>query len=470
MSFGESHGTRANGARAGAARSGKRRRTLTAEQIHLLLRAGRLVLLLEPVAASVLVLGLWAQVSSQAAVAWLLAVWGGSALRAPLWRRSRRAALGSPRFLEWGRAFGLATAAAGALWASVLIFLWPDQAVGHQIYLVVGVATVAGVVMFAIASHAASAYTYLGAVVAVVLGTFLWRQIGNPYVVSVTAGLVALAYGLTVRHIGTLVAGQFRLRFDLAEVGDEAEAANRAKAEFIANMSHELRTPLNAIIGFSEMMKEQAFGDLGDRRYREYANDIHNSGNHLLDIINDILDLSKFEAGKMELSTEPVDFVQIIQSSVHLLQESAERGGVSLVSIIPDTVPIVFGDARALKQILINLLSNAIKFTRLGGEVFVEVKAMPSGEVHLIVRDTGIGIAAEDIPTAMAPFGQIDASFARRLEGTGLGLPIVKSLVEQHGGEFRLTSEPGVGTTATAVFPNVGATEPQERAVETENA
>ena len=365
---------------------------------------------------------------------------------------------------------GRPTAVGGALWASALIFLWPGQAVSHQIYLIAGVATVASVVTFVISSHAATAYAYLGAAASVVLGTLLWRQIGNPYVVSAATGLVALAYGLVVRHIGTLAAGQLRLRSDLAEVGDGAKAADRARAEFIANMSHELRTPLNAIIGFSEMMREQAFGELGDKRYQEYANDIHNSGNHLLDIINDILDLSKGEVGKMELSAEPIDCVQIIQSSMHLLQESAERGGVSLVSIIPDTVPVVHGDERAIKQILINLLSNAVKFTPLGGEVFVELKAAPGDEVHLIVRDTGIGMDPEDIPTAMAPFGQIDASFGRRFEGTGLGLPIVKSLVEQHGGEFRLTSELGVGTTATAVFPKVNVAEEKEPALETEHA
>lgn len=469
MSFGENPGAGRIAAGAQAQPSIRLRRYITTEQINLLFRSAPLVLLVEPVAGTILTLGLWAHVTSQLAATWLIGVWGLAALRGVLWQRSRRADQDSDQFLEWGRAFAVATAAAGALWASALFFLWPDALISHQIYLAAGVTGISSIVVFSIAAYPPGAYSYAVAVAATVLGALLWRHVGNPIVDSATILFGTGAYALAARHVGGLATGQLMLRFDLSVAGEAAEAANRAKAEFIANMSHELRTPLNAIIGFSELMKSQAFGPLGDKKYLEYADDIQESGSHLLDIINDILDLSKFEVGKMDLHEGPVNSARIIESSTHLLKESAERGGVTLRSVVPENTPYIHGDERAIKQILINLLSNAIKFTPLGGEVVVEIKAGPNGTTFLTVRDSGIGMAPEDIPTALTPFGQIDASFARKFEGTGLGLPIVKSLVEQHGGEFRLTSELGVGTTATAVFPNANTKTKQENLVETEH-
>ena len=232
-----------------------------------------------------------------------------------------------------------------------------------------------------------------------------------------------------------------------------AKAADRAKSEFLAAMSHELRTPLNAIIGFSEIIKEEVLGPVGSVKYREYSSDIHESGQHLLSLINDILDLSKIESGTDELQEDMIEIPEIVRSALMLVGERAEQGGIKLELDLPDQLPALRADERKLKQILVNLLSNAIKFTDAGGAVTLRAWCrMDSGYVFQIA-DTGIGIAPEDIPKALSHFGQVDGDLNRQYEGTGLGLPLTKALVEQHGGVLDLQSEVGVGTTVTVRFP-----------------
>jgi PAS domain S-box-containing protein len=233
---------------------------------------------------------------------------------------------------------------------------------------------------------------------------------------------------------------------------EAAEFANRTKTEFLAHMSHELRTPLNAIIGFAEVIKGELFGPSNQPKYVDYAADIHKSGEHLLDLINDILDLSKLEAGKLELRESDVVLPEIISQCCTLVRARADQEKVKLITEIPADVPILRADERALKQLLLNFLSNAIKFTPSGGTVTARVVLDHSG-LRLEVSDTGIGMKAEDIAVAMSPFGQIDSKMARKQQGTGLGLPICKSLMELHGGSLTLESEPGKGTTVIAAFP-----------------
>lgn len=230
-------------------------------------------------------------------------------------------------------------------------------------------------------------------------------------------------------------------------------APQREHASFIANMSHELRTPLNAIIGFSEMMRNQVFGPLGSSKYQEYNTDIYDSGQHLLSIINDILDLSKLESGKMILNERAVDLVEVVRRANSQIGSLARKAKVTVETVCDCNSAVIRGDERLILQSCLNLLSNAVKFTPEGGRVTLKVSAFETGSVVISVEDTGIGIAPENIEKVMQPFGQVESVQSRRHQGTGLGLPLVKSFIELHGGTFELQSELGHGTTAIAIFP-----------------
>ncbi len=234
---------------------------------------------------------------------------------------------------------------------------------------------------------------------------------------------------------------------------EQAELANRTKSQFLANMSHELRTPLNAIIGFSEIIKGETFGPVGSVQYRSYAEDINEAGQHLLDLINDILDLSKVESRMAELYEEVIEVPEVIESVLRLVQQRAMQGGIELELDLPENLPLLRADERKLKQILVNLLTNAIKFNEAGGRATLTAWCRPGSGYVFQVIDTGIGIALEDISMALSPFQQIDSELNRKFAGTGLGLTLTKSLVELHGGCLDLQSEVGVGTTVTVRFP-----------------
>ncbi|NQU60639.1 MAG: hypothetical protein HQ512_05875, partial [Rhodospirillales bacterium] len=253
-----------------------------------------------------------------------------------------------------------------------------------------------------------------------------------------------------------------QMQDDLRQAKDAAEAALEAKTQFLANMSHELRTPLNAILGFSEMLMQAPFGALGDERYGEYSDHIHESGTHLLEIINDILDLSRIEAGQIEIQEDEVNIEEAANRVSLMLKTRAGNRNVLLRNEVPRDLPCLRGDNRIFRQILINLLSNAIKFTHAGGEVAVSASLSGDQEMIIVVRDQGIGISAEDTARVMQPFGIVDGSMNRNYEGVGLGLPLTKSFVELHDGEFHLESEPGVGTTISMVFPSSRVISPTE--------
>jgi two-component system cell cycle sensor histidine kinase PleC len=231
-----------------------------------------------------------------------------------------------------------------------------------------------------------------------------------------------------------------------------AEAANQAKSEFLANMSHELRTPLNAINGFSEIMAGEMFGALGDARYKGYAADILRSGQHLLSLINDILDMAKIEAGKLTLHYEAVSLKEIVEDAARLMRGRVEEAGLKLLVDAPD-LPTIEADHRGLKQVVLNLLSNAVKFTPEGGDIVVALTREDDDRVRVAVTDTGIGIAAEDLGRLARPFEQVEGQHSKTTQGTGLGLALTKSLIELHGGTLTLESEPGRGTTVSFDLP-----------------
>lgn len=234
---------------------------------------------------------------------------------------------------------------------------------------------------------------------------------------------------------------------------EKFEQASGYKSQFLATMSHELRTPLNAVLAFSEILQKELFGPLGDNRYQEYATDIHASGQHLLDLINDLLDLARIEAGRYELNFEEADFGELVRSSCNVLKEQAKEKDIRYRSWIAKDLPLIDADSRAVRQILLNLLSNAIKFTPAGGAVSVRAKLDEHGGVTMTVSDTGVGIAGSDLETILTPFSQVASNVCSNDAGAGLGLSIVNALVDLHGGTLDIESNVGEGTQITVTLP-----------------
>jgi two-component system cell cycle sensor histidine kinase PleC len=296
-------------------------------------------------------------------------------------------------------------------------------------------------------------------------GARLWMPVEATMVALLVAALPFFAYVARHMNRSSVMLLSFRSEKDalIAELetakamSDEArrraEEANLAKSRFLASMSHELRTPLNAILGFSEVMSNEVLGPMGNPTYRDYARDVHDSGQHLLDLINEILDLSRIEAGRYQLNEEPVMLLGIVEDCCHLMELRARNKDIRIVEDFESVLPRLFADERAIRQITLNLLSNAIKFTPTGGEVRVRVGWTAGGGQYISVRDNGPGIPADEIPVVLSAFGQGSIAIKSAEQGTGLGLPIVQGLIAMHGGEFELHSKLREGTEAIAIFP-----------------
>jgi two-component system cell cycle sensor histidine kinase PleC len=367
----------------------------------------------------------------------------------------------------WNERFLAAEFGHGLAWASILILTHGVQGTAVDVFQFATTLIVVAVGTMLAANMRSAAVA--GTVPIVTTFVVLFASRGD--VLHVTLALMAGGAELFFlflagrMYLATLAILESRAEKDLliAELGtakaisDEsrrrAEEANLAKSRFLATMSHELRTPLNAILGFSEVMKNEVIGPIENPTYREYAADIHASGRHLLNLINEILDLSRIEAGRYELHEEAISLADVVDQCCHMMQLKAHNKGIAVTQQVEPNMPRLWADERSVRQIVLNLLSNAIKFTQRGGEITVKVGWTAGGGQYVSVRDNGPGIPEEEIPVVLSSFGQGSIAIKSAEQGTGLGLPIVQALVHMHEGTFDLKSKLREGTEAIATFP-----------------
>lgn len=283
----------------------------------------------------------------------------------------------------------------------------------------------------------------------------VWHSSGETFWIEESARAVVDAHGQTVAYDGVAIDVTARREADLLlrAAKEEAELAARTKTAFLSMMSHELRTPLNAVIGFAEILQMQMLGPLGSPRYSEYVSDIHGSATHLLSLVNDLLDVTSIESGRRELHEELVSLPRIVDDVLKIIQASAAREQLTITTRLSPNLPDLRADPLALRQVLLNLLSNAVKFTRPSGRIDVTADIDPDGRLTIGVRDTGAGMAPQDIPKVLSGLSRSTNPYVRSRQGAGLGLPITKSLVELHGGRLSIDSQPGAGTNVWVVLP-----------------
>ena len=411
-----------------------------------------------------------------AACLWLpsshVALWSSAVLLSTLVivalsRRYLRKPADTVRLKRWRRLFTLAEGVHGLSWALLLMLFAPVEASGAKVFVTTALLIVSALTVMLSATIPMAVYAGLTPIIAGILA-FFWERRDMD---SVTMALMAASaqlffiflanrlYASSVDSIGfraekdALIAELETANANSDEARRKAEEANLAKSRFLATMSHELRTPLNAILGFSEVMKNEIFGEHANGAYKEYSADIHGSGQHLLNLINEILDLSRIEAGKYELNEEALSLGGIVDDCQHMLALRAKAKGQSIRALSEPDLPRVWADERAIRQVVLNVLSNAIKFTPQGGEITIKVGWTATGGQYVSVADTGPGIPENEIPIVMQSFGRGSLAIKTAEQGSGLGLPIVKGLIDLHGGGFSLKSRPRAGTEVTITLP-----------------
>jgi|GEM_PF-193472 len=368
---------------------------------------------------------------------------------------------------HWARRFESSSLAFSLTLSSILFLFWVPDNILYQNYIISTIAIALAPMTLVTLCYTPALYRTLLPMIGALALRFL--TMGDPAHMIVAGVLVV--FGIMLRRLALAVNGTmsrsinlqsdknalieqlFRAKRESDAARARAEEANRAKSHFLANMSHELRTPLNAIIGFSEVMATEIFGTHAKPVYKEYSNDINRSGQHLLGLINDILDLSRIEAGRFDIAEEEVVITSLAEEARHLLAIRAEAQGVSVVTDFADDLPLLYADARAMRQIWINLLTNAIKFSPRGTTVTLMVRLDPNGDLRFGVHDQGSGISESEIGRVTEAFTQGSAGIAQPGKGSGLGLSIVKGLLQLHNGSFEIRSQLGKGTQAEAVFP-----------------
>jgi two-component system cell cycle sensor histidine kinase PleC len=461
---------------------------VAAEQVRLLHRNAPPALIANMAMALGAALALWSEVPHARTGLWIWLVIALSAARIATWLVYPVQGLTGPAEVRrWCSVITGGAALSGCAWGAIALLLMPRDILMPELFLGAAIAAIAAATLSSLAHRVGPFLAFLMPSVLPYAAAMAWGGDRLHFLVALAAlgyagGLIAIAYNFARSSAASLklqVENEWlvhnllsardqalaavreaeaanRAKSELCETLDrsrrEAEDASRAKSHFLATMSHELRTPLNAIIGFSDIMATQVLGPVGNPKYLEYAADIRTSGQHLLAIINNVLDLSKVEAGRFELHEEEVQLAAIVAAAQKLVKQQASDRGLCLQAEVSADLTLV-ADERALKQIAINLLSNAVKFSREKGSVWVRAFLDEGGGLVLSVKDEGIGIAQKDVSRLLEPFRQADEPLIRKHTGTGLGLALVKSLVELHGGSVRLDSVFGVGTTVALRFP-----------------
>jgi two-component system cell cycle sensor histidine kinase PleC len=367
----------------------------------------------------------------------------------------------------WHRRFVVLDLLTGMAWVFVLSAFFQDGSIINDTFALISMIVVLAVWSMVASAIPAAFYAVTMPVALAVLSYMVLRPTGEGAILTGLAGasmifFVTLANRIFATSLATLearaekdvlIAELYQAKLNSDEARRTAEGANLAKSRFLAQMSHELRTPLNAILGFSEVMKGEMFGPHSSPQYSEYARDIHSSGEHLLRLINEILDLSRIEAGRFELNETAVTLAFVIADCHHLLAMRAKNKGVVIVENFQSNLPKLWADEKAIRQIVLNLMSNAIKFTPGGGTITLKIGWTASGGQYISVRDTGPGIPEDEIPVVLSNFGQGTNAIKHAEQGTGLGLPIVQGLIALHGGSFNLKSRVREGTEVIVTFP-----------------
>ncbi len=429
------------------------------EQVGLLY-AGTFVIPANAVNAVIVAAALWRSFPRDWLLAWLGVTAAVVALRLLRRRRYRRAASGAHDARLWARRYALGAFASGVLWGALCGALPFYGRPLDFLFVTLVAAAMSAAAMTSLAAYFPAYLCYLLPFIVMPGIAFLVTP-GPDYLmlgalILIYAGvLVGTGRNLNRSIVRTLQlkSANDRLNHSLQSTHAELDLAREDKWRSFAHLSHELRTPLTAILGFSEAIRDQLLGPLADPRYRDYARHVHNSGQHLLNLVSEILAVSQGEAGTLSLAESDVDLAALIQSSVELVSARAERQQLRIISGIEPGLPLLRGDETKLRQILLNLLTNAVKFTPAGGEVTVTANVAPDGAITVIVDDTGVGMAPEDVPRAFTPFVRLATALTQETEGAGLGLPLSKRLAELHGADLSLGSELGKGTTCTLRFP-----------------